>query len=170
MVPFLSAGTEALPARPQTSFCFFPLYSEPAPPPMSQGAGARHRHGGGERCAQEGGGLEWGWLPRSREGRGGVGCTVSYKVVVRPQALWRPHLGQLVCQSQRARVTPSHQHTLSLSSQPHNTHTGAPPPLLSSGLSFWKAQRHLLCHEGRAISRPERVGWGGSVGAGGSKA
>lgn len=44
------------------------------------------------------------------------------------------------------------------------THTGAPPHALSSGLSFWKAQRHLLCHSGRAISRPERVGWGSVLG------
>lgn len=97
---------------------------------------------------------------RGGEGREGEGGTVSYKVVVRPQALWRPHLEKLVCQIPACLGDTPAQHTLSLSPQPHNTHTGAPPPLLSSGLSFWKAQRHLLCHEGRAISRPQRVGWG----------
>jgi metallophosphoesterase superfamily enzyme len=30
-------------------------------------------------------------------------------------------------------------------------------------LSFWKAQKHLLCHGHKGISRPEQAGGGGGV-------
>lgn len=60
---------------------------------------------------------------------------------------------------ERPPPTPSHSsNTLLILSSPHNTHQGPLPHPLSSGLSFWKAQRHLLCHGDRAISRPEQEG------------
>lgn len=75
-VPFLSVGTKALPSRPQTSFCFFPLYSEPAPSPWSRGAepGTAMGEGRGALRKDE----AWsgaGGLQHGGEGRGGEDCS-----------------------------------------------------------------------------------------------
>lgn len=122
-----------------------------------------------------------GWRPGEgpsalAAGRGGGGQAISYKVLVRPQALpsgdptWdNQSPGQIAAagggraQGWDSSMTPGPP-------QPHSwqpsvpLHTpGWPPPTPVLSLVLWKAQRHLLCHGGRAISRPERGGVGGAV-------
>lgn len=120
-------------------------------------------------------------------GRGGGGRAISYKVLVRPQALPSgSHLGQSV-QAVRSQLPggvegpradssltpgPPQPHTLLGSPQSHYTHQGGPfPHPLSSALSSGKLRD--ICCVTEAGLFPGWSGWsggGGSIGAGEGKA
>lgn len=173
---FLPAGTRELPSHPQTSFCFFPSALSWPLLRRAKGAGARHRHGGRERCAQEGGGLERGREP-PQTGREGKAEQFPTRLAEASGSSLRPHLGQSVLpfKPQSAEdagpgLTPLTPQPPSRSPQPHYTlqapsPTPCPQPCPSGKL------RDICCvtEAGLFPGQARRVGWGGSIGAGGGK-
>lgn len=123
----------------------------------------------------------WRGAGRPIAGRGGEGGAVSYKVVVRPQALsWRAHLGQSVpsVKSRPVQVEgpragrllsdqPPPPNTLSRSPQTHYTNQGPSP---SRPQACPSGKLRDICCVTEAGLFPGQSMWGGSIGAGGGKA
>lgn len=150
-LPLWELPTRHPPTRADFSpLCFelAPQSCEPSPSPptpyfqdgLREGRGRQGKEqawtGARAPCSQQGRGS--GWLARSTE------------------SLGDPPRDRLSCCLSDISRVPAPQAAPGLATHTH-THTPAPRPHpLPSGLSFWKAQRHLLCHGDRAISRPGR--------------